>query len=168
MRGLQPFGSERLVMRPMEEGDAPFVVGLRSDPENSCWFRSGAPVSLDSHLAWFRERYLNDPGREEYVVECEGRPVGVVSGQGVSDGVGAEVGYVFSREARGRGLATEAVGALVAHLAATRGARVVTAEVAPGNGPSEALLKRLGFKRCGGGGPFLSYKKELGEEGRAS
>lgn len=166
MRGLRPLASDRLVLRPMAEGDAAFVVGLRSDPGNRRWFRSTAPISLESHLSWFRGSYLGDDGREEYVVEREGRPLGVVSGQRVRDGRDAEVGYLFSGEARGHGYATEAVECLMRHLSEDRGVVDFAAEVADGNGPSMALLGRLGFARCGEGPDgLLVFRRTLAGAG---
>lgn len=55
-----------------------------------------------------------------------------------------EISFGLAPSARGRGLAAEAVGQLVAWTR-TRGALVVRAEVRPGNLDSLRLLDRLGF-----------------------
>ena len=65
-----------------------------------------------------------------------------------------EVGYGLAPSARGRGLATEAVGRLVAHLLAVPGVSAVVADAEPGNAASLRLLHRLGFATGPGpGGP---------------
>jgi RimJ/RimL family protein N-acetyltransferase len=56
-----------------------------------------------------------------------------------------EIGYGLAAVSRGRGIGTEAVGALVAHLLAQPDVRLVTASVEVGNEPSRRLLVRLGF-----------------------
>jgi ribosomal-protein-alanine N-acetyltransferase len=56
-----------------------------------------------------------------------------------------EVGYGLAPSARGRGLATEAVGRLVEHLVARPGVRAVVARAASDNAASRRLLRRLGF-----------------------
>jgi len=60
-----------------------------------------------------------------------------------------EVGYWFAAAARGKGLATEAVGAMVASLAASRPDCAIVAECHPANERSRALLRRLGFAATG-------------------
>lgn len=56
-----------------------------------------------------------------------------------------EVGYGLAPSARGRGLATEAVGRLVEHLLALPGVRAVVARAGPGGAASRRVLRRLGF-----------------------
>ena len=59
-----------------------------------------------------------------------------------------EVGYWLFVEARGRGIATRAVGAMVEHALAN-GIYRVEAHVRLGNDASERVLERLGFEREG-------------------
>ena len=56
-----------------------------------------------------------------------------------------EIGYGVAAAFRGRGYASEAVGAMVAWLGTQPGTRAVTAEVEVGNVASRRLLERLGF-----------------------
>jgi ribosomal-protein-alanine N-acetyltransferase len=71
---------------------------------------------------------------------------------GVKGPVGAageqEIGYGLTPDARGRGYATEAVGALVTHLHA-QGVAVVTARTSPDNRASGRVLQKLGFRQVG-------------------
>ncbi|WP_033074043.1 GNAT family N-acetyltransferase [Sphingopyxis sp. MWB1] len=60
-----------------------------------------------------------------------------------------EVGYWFAARARGQGIATEAVGALVRSLAEGQPDATIIAECHPDNGRSRALLRRIGFAVTG-------------------
>ena len=60
-----------------------------------------------------------------------------------------EIGYWFAARARGRGIATEAVRAVVGALVSSRPGCSVIAECHPDNTPSRALLRRAGFVSTG-------------------
>lgn len=60
-----------------------------------------------------------------------------------------EIGYWFAARVRGKGIATEAVRAVVAALAAARPGAPIVAECHPDNEPSRALLRRVGFVSTG-------------------
>ena len=60
-----------------------------------------------------------------------------------------EIGYWFAARARGRGIATEAVRAVVDALAASRPGCAIVAECRPDNDRSRALLRRVGFVPTG-------------------
>ena len=68
-------------------------------------------------------------------IGCHGAPV---------DGI-VEVGYGLAPEARGRGLATEALAALATFLEAQPEVRVVRAATEADNAPSHRVLERCGF-----------------------
>jgi len=72
-----------------------------------------------------------------------------------------EVGYLLSERARGRGVATRAMGLLVDSSFRALGMERVQALVHPDNPPSAAPLDRLGFKREG-----LLRRYRAGDEGR--
>lgn len=61
-----------------------------------------------------------------------------------------EIGYALHSDARGRGYATEAAGALVSLAFAEFGASEVRAQVAPENSASRAVLERVGLLDTGG------------------
>jgi len=71
-----------------------------------------------------------------------------------------ELGYGIAVEARGRGLATEAVRLLLT-LARDGGARRVVAGTDPGNVPSERVLTRCGLRRTGVDGDELRWAIDL-------
>ncbi len=58
-----------------------------------------------------------------------------------------EIGYGVARSARGRGIATSAVGELLKLAAASGIVREVVAHILPDNIPSSKVVSRLGFSR---------------------
>jgi RimJ/RimL family protein N-acetyltransferase len=83
-----------------------------------------------------------------YVIvrRADGLAVGDAGFHGPPDGEGnVEIGYALVPAARGRGLATEATGLLVAWAREQPGVHTVSARVDPHNGPSRRVLVRLGF-----------------------
>lgn len=76
----------------------------------------------------------------------------------------AEVGYGFAASVRGRGLATEALRAVLRHAAA-HGVRTVVALTTPDNHASQRVLERCGFARTGveesDEGPMLRWERPV-------
>jgi RimJ/RimL family protein N-acetyltransferase len=88
-----------------------------------------------------------DTGPGTFLVVHEGLVVGDCGWFGPPDDAGeAEIGYGLAPSARGKGLGTAAVAALLAWVRA-QGAVHVRAEVLPGNEASMRLLVRLGFEQ---------------------
>jgi RimJ/RimL family protein N-acetyltransferase len=136
--------TERLVLRPLTPLAARRLL-VSSTPD-------GFPGAEDRQLLEAVAARADDEVEGTYVVELAGEPVGTlgVSGQLSPDG-DQELGYALVPSARGRGLGTEAVGALCAVLERRPGVRRLTAEVRPGNEASLRLLHRLGFVEDDGG-----------------
>ena len=87
-----------------------------------------------------------------YVVECEPMPTlaGIVGYKGPPDGAGTvEVGYSILPERRGRGLAEEAVQALIDRAFERPDVQRVVAETLPALTASIRVLEKLGFVPAG-------------------
>lgn len=69
-----------------------------------------------------------------------------------------EVGYDLSASARGRGLATEALGLLCGWALRQPGVAGVIAGTEPANGPSQRVLDRVGFTRVADRGGLWMYE----------
>lgn len=71
--------SERLILRGITEDDAPEIVEWRSDPEAYKFFRSPHRITMDEHLAWFRNRYLSNDDRFDWMCfeKSSGSKIGV-------------------------------------------------------------------------------------------
>jgi RimJ/RimL family protein N-acetyltransferase len=119
------------------------------------------PDEHDARFLGFRlEQVRRDPGVGEWLVrglvlretgELVGHagfhgPPGV-NGAQRSDAV--EVGYTVFPAHRGRGLATEAASGLIEWARKAHGLRAFIASVAPGNDPSLAIVRKLGFRQTG-------------------
>jgi ribosomal-protein-alanine N-acetyltransferase len=152
---------DELLLRAPIDGDIDLVAPAFLDPEvggEAGLPPVGAPAlraMLHEQLPTMRERGL----LAAYVVEDT--ETGALLGgcslhhfDPMRDAV--EVGYWLFVDARGRGVATRAVGALVDHAFAN-GLRRVEAHVRPENRASERVLERLGFEREGVRRAFLRH-----------
>ena len=78
---------------------------------------------------------------DDFVMEFEGRPVGKAGCWRLP-----EVGYILHPDLWGRGLAREALEAVIDRMFQVRGQQALTADVDPRNTRSLGLLARLGFR----------------------
>ncbi|UPT76145.1 MAG: GNAT family N-acetyltransferase [Elusimicrobiota bacterium] len=131
-------------MRPYAEGDRAFSVAFLGDAEV---FKHAA----GGHLSPERASALFDKIAPIYregrfaiwLVEEGGRPVGHAELKPRAGEEGLELVYFLAREAQGRGLGTELVGALVRH-GLTETKRLL-ATVHPDNARSVKVLEKAGF-----------------------
>jgi RimJ/RimL family protein N-acetyltransferase len=145
--------AEELLLRPPTAADVDIVAPAFRDPDVGG--EAGLPpvdadtlrVLLREQLPLFRARGLMAP----YLIEDT--TTGTILGGAnlrlfdpMRDTV--ELGYWLFVEARGRGVATRVVRALVEHAQANGLVRV-EAHVRIGNLPSERVLERVGFEREG-------------------
>lgn len=157
--GLQwPIRSERLTIRPATPEDIAPTWAYRRRPDVVEWLPRSAS-SLDSYASAFVE----SPRLERtLIIEHEGEVVGDLylhvhdawaQAEVATDGAGAvaEVGYVLHPEHGGRGLATEAVEALVDACFSGLGVHRVQASCIADNVASWRLMERLGMRREGHG-----------------
>ena len=92
----------------------------------------------------------DDPVPDSYaaIERATVRAVGLLGTTSKVDEKGAiEIGYGFGIP--GRGFATEAVGALVAHLLQSASIVAITANTAAGNVASQRVLEKNGFRQTG-------------------
>lgn len=138
----------RLVLEPQVAAHAEAMFGVLSDAA-LYEYENAPPASL----GWLRERYAklesrtSPDGAEQWLNWVlrtqDGALVGYV--QATVRGREAAVAYELSSAHWGRGLAGEAVTAMIAELAAGYGVRRVRAVAKRANLRSLALLARLGF-----------------------
>ncbi len=112
----------------------------------------GGPGWSPERVEWLR-RFHRDrrsglggpPGEATWAVVAGGRVVGAVRLGRTADPDVLETGIWLTRGARGAGVGSRAVGAVLAR-AADSGARAVRADTGTANGPALALLRRSGFQ----------------------
>lgn len=112
--------------------------------------------------------HIESPTSFVAVELASGEAVGQLGAKGQPDAAGDwEIGYGFNPACWGRGYATEAVGALCAHLRAVPGVRRVVAWTAPGNPASARVLEKNGFARLELGwtaedGDLIRWAQDMG------
>jgi RimJ/RimL family protein N-acetyltransferase len=145
-----PVRTERLVLRRLADGDVAQIFAYRSQPAVEEWI-GGTAVSIDS----LTERFGD--GGTAVIVEHDGRLIGdlmvrprdAYGQQEVAEqaeGTEAELGWTFDPAHHGRGLATEAIRALVGLCFDDLGLRRVMAACFTANEPSWRLMERIGMR----------------------
>ena len=172
----------RLILRRLRASDEPDLVALDSDHEVMRYVGSPAGVKTPAETAArARERIrVAANGEQEplgfWAIEAREdaaflglgallpMPAPMAGGSAAGEnesirgdvriGGDVEIAYRLAGRAWGRGLATEAAGALVAHALGSVGLPRVVAVTYPENQASQRVLDKLGFERRG----FLDYK----------
>ena len=148
--------TERLSLRPFQVDDLEAFVAYRSDPEVAryqSWDSTYSIADAESFLSSQHELVFGQPGEwlqlaivdRETGTVCGDCAVRVVTDQPAT----AEIGITLAQSNQGKGLATEAITAVVTELFEQRGIHRVFAEADDRNVPVRRLLERLGF-RCEG------------------
>jgi RimJ/RimL family protein N-acetyltransferase len=144
--------TEHLLLTPLTPADAEALFAYRSLPEVSR-YQSWEPESIEDARAFIDglAGVAFGTPRTWFQLGLRTRDGGVLIGDvGVhflEDGDQVEVGFTLSPRAQGRGLATEAVRALMRHLFEGCGTHRVTASVDPRNEASVRLLQRVGMRQ---------------------
>ena len=136
-----PVTTARLVIDLLTVDDAPSVAAYRSDPDVARYQGWTVPYAVEQAAAL--------AGSGQLALREEGEVVGDAMVETVSGSPHAvEIGVTLAPAAQGRGLATEAVVALVDAAFAGGRARAI-AYVDVRNEPSQRLFDRAGFRREG-------------------
>jgi len=137
----------RLLLRPWRRDDAPEVLALAADPLMRRYSSVGEVGDLDGARAWIESRRV--PGRLDWSVRQAG--TGALLGRVglmrlLPDAESAEVGYWTTPAARGRGVATESVEAVVGYAFDVLGRHRLEIRHVPGNEASCAVARKAGFR----------------------
>lgn len=144
--------TERLRLRALAGGDAPALLALYGDPEvMRHWVHPPWTALAQARQAIGEARADSRAGRALHLA-IESRADGRLAGScALYDIVApqrrATLGYLLARPYWGRGLAREALQAMLDYGFGALGLQRIEAEVDPHNPASQALLVRLGF-RC--------------------
>jgi uncharacterized protein (DUF1684 family)/RimJ/RimL family protein N-acetyltransferase len=137
-----------LELVPLSVDHAPAMVAVLADP-SIYEFTGGTPPTLEELTARYaRQAAGHSPDGSErwlnWVVLLDSDPVGYV--QATVSGDSAEIAWVVSPAAQGRGVATAAARAMVDELTAS-GIRRLVAHVHPDHAASARVAERLGLRR---------------------
>lgn len=155
--------TRRLVLRPLGRGDLADLVALDQDPEVMRYVGSPAGVKSPAETARRAHTRIEESLRGDHEPlgfwRVEGRDDGIFLGVAAllrmpegpagPPGGDVEVAYRLARSAWGRGIATEAAEALIAHGLRTLGLPRLVAVTYPENRASQRVLDKLGFERRG-------------------
>ncbi|CAO3378324.1 GNAT family N-acetyltransferase [Azospirillum argentinense] len=151
---MDPITTERLILRPFQEGDAPDLLAYLRRPRASC-FLSLKLDDLDAAAMEVDARSRSD----EHVAVClrsTGRVIGDLF-QMAEPPDTHSVGWNFNVEFAGAGYAAEAARAFFDHLFTVRRARRLYAYVEETNVTSQRLCERLGMRKEGLFMEFISF-----------
>ena len=152
MAAMRVVEAADLVLEPQTAAHADEMFAVLGDPAIYA-FENAPPPSLE----WLRTRYAklesrrSADGREQWlnwVIRIRtGELIGYVQATVRPDGCAA-LAYELASAHWGRGLARQAVEAMIGELAEHHGARRLSAVLRPENFRSLRLLERLGFSRA--------------------
>jgi ribosomal-protein-alanine N-acetyltransferase len=135
-------GSQRLLLEPMTPAHAELLFGALSDPRIYEWISSSPPPSVEG----LRERWAGASGLNWALRRrSDGAFVGKFDVE-LAGEVATNVGYLIFPAYWQQGYASEALRALVSHLAGHQ-VRELHACVTAGNTASERVLLNAGFAR---------------------
>lgn len=133
---------------PMEAEDLELVLAWRSNPNIYRHFRrQDAPLKWESHLLWYESR---SAGRHDFIIQYEGRRVGVVSITATED---VSI-YLGDFSAHGCGVAAAALEWLCKRFESRS---PLFAEIHQKNDSSRRLFEGCGFQQCGRDGEWITY-----------
>ena len=149
-----PLETERLVLRPFEDGDLEAMYAIQSDAESARWLYNEAR-SLDETKDLLAKKIAADRFRSEgdwlaaaVVARATGQFVGDVSMQWVSEQhKTGEIGFIFDRAHQGLGYATEAAHAMLGFAFDGMGFHRVIGRLEARNTASARVLEKLGMRR---------------------
>ena len=141
----------RLILRRWRVADRGPFAALNADPEMMAHFPATLTPAESDALADRIEAHLADRGFGLWAVEVPGvAPFAGYVGLAVPTFEApftpcVEIGWRLRRDAWGRGYATEAAGRVLAHGFETLGLGEIVSFTTVGNGPSQAVMRRIGM-----------------------
>ncbi len=154
-RELPTLVGERVCLRTIEERDTEGLFRLFGDIEVVQWMSVPLLGDLDEARAMVKEIHDESEARRlfQWALVSRDQPSALLGTCTLASiewsDERAEVGFALLRDARGRGLMSEALGLLVAHAFEDLGLHRLEADVDPRNVGSLKLLERHGFVREG-------------------
>lgn len=163
MKEVPVLHTARLTLRGIADEDTPAIVALRSDPNVYKYFVSPHQITEEEHLAWFKNNYIFNEDRIDWIAfDACNNLVGVFGiKRETKDSKEAEVSYILSPEQYGKGYASEAVIRLIEFCREKWKCTHVTAEVHENNLDSIHFAEKLQFKLEKKTGVFFRYKRRV-------
>jgi RimJ/RimL family protein N-acetyltransferase len=148
---MTPIQSARVRLRLMTHADVDTYVGYRSEPDTLAFMDTRVPPAADRvHASVDATAALGGFAEDHWVglavaIDGDDEMIGDVGALIKPGGGVADIGYVLRPEFRGRGYASEAVGALVDHLIEHHAIHRIEAVLSPSNVASMRVLEAVGM-----------------------
>jgi RimJ/RimL family protein N-acetyltransferase len=143
--GVERIETERLVLRRARADDLGAMHAVLSDPTAMRYWWTPPHADLAQTREWLESMIADSPSeRDDFILEYEGRVVGKAGCWRVP-----QIGFILHPSVWGRGIASEALAAIIPRLFDRFPVPAITADVDPRNLPSLGLLKKLGFTETG-------------------
>lgn len=143
------FQTKRLAIRRWQDADLSILAEVYGDADAMRWVGDGQPLTEADCSRWLAVTRANYERRGYGMYAAEelssSNVVGFCGIVHPGDQVEPEIKYAFRRAHWGRGLATEAVGGLLAYGRDTLGLMGFIASIAPENVASRAVLTKVGM-----------------------
>lgn len=151
---IRAIETPRLLLRGFEKEDAPFAMGVWNDPEMGEYLpdESGATMTEARRREYLKtlEGLGDDPECCYLVAEDKktGERIGTCSFIPTPDGGSFDIAYCVHKSFWCNGYATEMARGMIDY-ARSHGAKKITVDVNQKNGPSNAIVRKLGFRKVG-------------------
>lgn len=136
---------DRVVLRPLAEGDVERIVELGADPEVERWWRGL------THEHVLEKARGEDEGVAVFAIVADGEVVGMIQSHEETDAEyrSAGIDLFLGAPYHDRGLGTDAVRTMARHLIHDRGHHRLTIDPAAHNERAIRCYEKVGFKRVG-------------------
>lgn len=165
-----PLPCPRCLLRDFTEADLPAFAAYRSDPAVAQFQSWSPPYSLEAARALYDGVRATPFGTPDtwYQLAIADLQTGALMGDCalhfLDDGAQIELGFTMAQAHQGRGIAREAVTALLDHVFGPLGKHRVIATTDALNDGAIRLLSRLGFRREGHFLQNVFFKGAWGDE----
>lgn len=138
--------TERLLLRPMVQSDAPALFAILADPQAMRFWHRPAINRLAVAEEMVREQIEAGAHCRYWTVWRDDDAIGSCDLSFIDPGTArAETGFLFRRDQWGQGYAGEAMAAVTAHAFTALGLDLLIAWTQERNAAARRVLERLGF-----------------------
>ena len=137
--------TERLLLRRPRAGDLDAFFEITGNPLAMRFWSTLPHADVSVTRTWLDNMLAREAtGGQHFAIELDGQVIGEVGAGRLPD-----FGFILHPDVWGRGFATEASRAAIAHIFAVTDTPDLRADVDPRNAASLAVLARLGFVETG-------------------
>ncbi|MFA6908310.1 MAG: GNAT family protein [Patescibacteria group bacterium] len=142
--------ARNMTLRSPQIADAPVVIPYINDRLVKRFTTIPSPYRKKDWLVWVKSVHAQirkkQPGKYNFMIEVEQRPIGSISLDHVTPKHKATLGYWLAKEFRNKGIMQEAVGAITRFGFAQLKLQRIEATVDITNKASRRVLEKNGFK----------------------